>query len=231
MSVRVGRIVKGKHPSFEGFIPIVVMTKSSKYGEIGPYCLKNEFNQIMENKFQFSKLYSEVPETTQTYSRWDPRVIWDWPAQIHLKDGEPTEDYWKWREAGMNAAEAIRYPVGTTHRHKCLYALTDDGHKLDYVEGRKQIYLPEYVNLAKKHPTFHKLQKWLKEGKNLLIIEIDGPHQEDLQYYKDKYDIDDDFIVQNTMIANEENLEIMLNDTKNPYGHSYCLAGALLGIY
>lgn len=37
MSVRVGRIVNNKNPSYEGFIPIVVMTKSSKYGDIGPY--------------------------------------------------------------------------------------------------------------------------------------------------------------------------------------------------
>lgn len=36
--IRVGTIVKGKQPSYEGFVPIVVMTRSSKYGAIGPYC-------------------------------------------------------------------------------------------------------------------------------------------------------------------------------------------------
>ncbi len=48
MSVRVGRITD-KHPSYVGFIPIVIMTKSSKYGAISPYCLKNESGHIMEN--------------------------------------------------------------------------------------------------------------------------------------------------------------------------------------
>lgn len=77
MSVRVGRIVKNKQPLFEGFIPIVVMTKSSKYGEIGPYCLKNDKGQIMENYHQFHKIYEKVPKTVQHYSRWDRRVIWE----------------------------------------------------------------------------------------------------------------------------------------------------------
>lgn len=75
-----------------------------------------------------------------------------------------------------------------------------------------------------------KLKKWLQEGKNLLIIEVDGPHQESLDYYKEKYNVDDDFIVNSTMLATKENLEIMLNDTKHPFGHMYCLAACLLGI-
>lgn len=68
--------------------------------------------------------------------------------------------------------------------------------------------------MVKIHPTFHKLQKWLKEGKNLLIIEIDAAHQESLDYYKKKYGVEDNFIEKDTMLATKENLEIMLNDTK-----------------
>ena len=52
--VRVGRIAKNKYPSYEGFINIIVMTKSSKYGDIGPYCLKNDAGHIMENIWQAS---------------------------------------------------------------------------------------------------------------------------------------------------------------------------------
>lgn len=110
-----------------------------------------------------------------------------------------------------------------------MYSLKD-GKKLNYVEARKEIYLKEYSDLVIKHPTFHKLQKWLKEGKNLLVIEINDPHQESLDYYKEKYGVEDDFIQHDTMLATKENLEIMLNDTKFPYGHGYCLAACLLNI-
>ena len=144
MSIRVGRIDKG-YPSFEGYEPIIIMTKSSKYGAIGPYCLKNDQGQIMENIYQFHKIYKNVPKSVQRYSKWDNRVIWNWPAETHINNetNEPNEKYWKWREAGLNAPDPIRYPVGFNHRHECLYALWNDK-KLNYIESRKEIYIPVY---------------------------------------------------------------------------------------
>jgi hypothetical protein len=63
---------------------------------------------------------------------------------------------------------------------------------------------------------------------NLLIVEWDGPHQESMEYYKEKYNVTDDFIVDSTMNATTENIDLMLNDEKHPFGHGYCLASALL---
>ena len=69
----------------------------------------------------------------------------------------------------------------------------------------------------------------LKQGKNILIIEVDGPHQESLQYYIDKYnDVSSDFIENGTMLTNKENINMMLHDDKHPFGHGYCLALALI---
>jgi len=231
--IRVGRCTfdggKRVDPSFDGFEPIVVMTQSSKYGAIGPYCLKNDKGQIMENIWQFFKLYKEVPATTQTYSRWDRRIIWSHPAETHvLEDGTITEAYFRWRQKGFNAAEAIRYPVGYNHRHKCLYALGPNGEKWNYIESRKKIYLPLYIDLVRKHPQYKFLLEKVKKGQNILIMEVDGPHQESLEYYKEKYKVGDDFIVDGTMVATRENLNIMLNDEKHPFGHAYCLSVALL---
>lgn len=48
---------------------------------------------------------------------------------------------------------------------------------------------------------------------------MDGPHEEDLQYYKN-----------NTILATKDNLTIILNDSKCPFGHGYCLASILLNI-
>ena len=100
--------------------------------------------------------------------------------------------------------------------------------KLDYVASRKAIYVREYCKLVKKEPKFKELQKRVKKGENLMIIEVDGPHQESLDYYKVKYGVGNDFIVNNTMLINERNIKIMLNDTKHAFGHGYCLCMALL---
>ena len=240
--IRVGRCKyeRGKRidPSYPGFEPIVVMTKSSKYGSLSPYCLKNEKGQIMENIWQFKKVYSSVPQSTQRYSKYDRRVIWDHPAETHAtlnSDGSYslTPEYLNWRNRGMNSSDPIRYPVGYHHRHRCLFALkSDDGiidpTPLDYIESRKQIYLPVYVHLVQSQPQFKFLLDKIKNGVNILIIEVDGPHQESLDYYKDKYIIEDDFIERDTMLCTRDNINVMLNDSKHPFGHGYCLGLALM---
>ena len=134
----------------------------------------------------------------------------------------------------MSAKDAVRYPVGFSKeaRASCLYALwkNDEGkyEKLDYVEARKKIYKKVYTDLVKKTEKFKKLKQMLAKGVNLLILEVDGPQQESLEYYKEKYNVSDDFIVNNTILVTPDNMNIMLNDTKHAFGHGYCLAMALL---
>lgn len=244
--IRVGRreYHKGGYtdPSFIGFIPIIVMTPCTKYGSLGPYSLRNEKGQNMENIWQFSKVYNNVPKSVQKYSRYDSTIIWDWPTETHVdekgENGYLNSNYLKWRTQGMNAKYPIRYPVGRVHRSKCLFALKEvneddcktpicDLPKLDYVQARKEIYFPTYAKLVKKQSQFHKLKKMLSEGKNLLIIEVDAPHGESLDYYMRTYGVDSNFIINNTMLATLDNLKIMLNDTRHAFGHGYCLAAAL----
>lgn len=159
--IRVGRCTYNKsgkrtNPSYEGFTPIIVLTKSSQYGSLGPYVLKDKQGRIMENIFQFSKVYETVPKSVQRYSRYNQKIIWNWPAQTHarLENGEVkiTEEYMQWRRAGQHAEDAIRYPVGFHHRHNCLFSMKDidgkiDPKPLDYIQSRKEIYLPVYVDL------------------------------------------------------------------------------------
>ena len=242
--IRVGRRVykggKPTDPSFEGFIPILVLTKSYKrWYALSPYSLKNDEGHIMENIWQFSKVYETIPENEEHYSRYDKRVIWSHPAERHVgTNGILTKEYWSWREKGFNNKESVRYPVGFQHRTKCLYTIKEDKHeynpetskKLSYIEARKAIYMPVYNELARKTYRFKELKKLLKEGKNLLIIEVDGPHEESMDYYKKEYGVDDDFIQDSTILVNKENMEIMLNDEKHAFGHGYCLAIALLDL-
>ena len=223
--IRVGSLVDSKQPEYENFISIVVLTKCSKYGCIGPYCLKNEQGQILENVWQFSKIYEKVPYSRRCKSRYDFTVIWEHPAETHMINGFPTPEYWNWRNKGMNAQEAIRYPVGFNHRKECLACLweTEPGkwEYLNYLEARKKIYWPIYRDSVKKHQEFYKLKQMLQEGKNLLIIEVDGP--------KNNSDITN-CINNDTVLINKDILKIVLNDLKYPFGHGYCLAACLLDI-
>jgi hypothetical protein len=68
---------------------------------------------------------------------------------------------------------------------------------------------------------FKTLQQRLNNGENLLIIEIDGPYQESLEYYKEKYGVNNNFIENDTMLVTSTNIGVMLKD-------SNCLAMALL---
>ena len=223
------------YPSFPNFTNIIVLTKGhSKWYPLSPYFLKDSKGRIMENVWQFSKVYEKVPFTTQKKSRYDSTIIWQHPEEVHFMDGKLTPEYFEWRHKGMYAKEAIRYPVGYKHRHKCLFTLKEDENgvidvdrKLDYVQARKEIYMPLYCNLVKKEKKFKELKERLRKGENLLIIEVDGPHQESLDYYIEKYRVSEDFIQNDTMIASNENIDIMLNDPKHPFGHGYCLCYAL----
>ena len=259
-------------PFIPGFTTILCLTPSSPYGPISPYSLKDAEGRLMENIWQFAKIYETVPVTKQRYSRYSQRVIWEHGAERHLTAaGTPTPAYWAWRAKGMHCECAIRYPVGFGHRHACRGALTgpDTGHcvkpepeaeadenvrqaqaeakdkqppkkkarrelpLLSYIDSRRQIYLPVYARLLQGHPLFCSLQAQHRRGVNLLIVEVDGPHRESLDYYRAKYPaqvaagftITDNECVE----ATETAMTLLLNDPKHPFGHGYCLAMAVMG--
>lgn len=246
--VRVGRTIYSKDgkrtdPSFPGFTPIVVLTKSSAYGALGPYVLKDPKGRIIENLWHSTKVFAEVPKVECKASRYEDRIIWSHPAETHATWDEKNQTYnlnqkyLNWRKKLESCPDAVRYPVGYQDRHKCLFAMAEkpdgtiDATPLTYIEGRKKIYVPIYLEAVKRSPVFDSLKARLEKGENLLIIEVDLCHEEDLAYYVQKYNVPNSFITNGTMLATKENLSIMLNDTKFSYGHGYVLAGALLDIH
>lgn len=234
----IGRRAYTRYPAFldsslDGYTTILCLSKSSTYGSISPFCLTDKAGQILENVWQFGKVYSRIPAQKIPKTHFDPQIVWDWPAQTHWDDKakQPTPEYWQWRNAGMACPHPIRYPVGRRVRTQCLgYLTAPDAPLLGYIDARKQVYLPLMLDALRGSETFLKLQARLANGENLLIVEVDGPHYESLGYYKQKYGVGDDFISpQNTMAATMSNLAIMLDDPKHPFGHGYCVAAALLG--
>jgi hypothetical protein len=233
--IRNGRSTATAYPSLEGFTSIVSLTpQRSRYGNLSPYALKNEQGQLLENVWQGSKVYPSVPAVDIPYSSRDPRVVWRWPAEVHVDgDRNPTPTYWNWRQTLKNNPEPVRNPVGWKYMKTCLYALekdepvSDTNPKLDYIASRKAIYWPMYYRSVIREPDFVDLwQRW-QTGENLLIIEIDGPHQESMPYYQEKYGVSPHFITNNTVEATPQNLSVLLNDPLHPFGHGYCLAWAL----
>lgn len=237
-SVRVGTLkIEGQKriiPSYPNHTPIVVHTeKSGKYSSLSPYVLKNDKGEIMENIWHSRKVWAKVPKTNIPKSRWDKTVIWEHPAEDFLDEkGEPNKKYWQWRKKLLASPYAVRYPAGFANRKNTLYSLEKEGgEKLSYIQARKKIYLPVYTELAKKQKEFTELKERLDAGENLMIIEVDGPKQESLQYYRGNYkNIPEDWIERDSIQATKENMEIMLNDEKHPFGHGYCLAAALQDI-
>lgn len=170
-------------------------------------------------------------------------MIWKYHKTTFVADGVVNQEYWKWRHQGMNATDPIRYPVGFDARHKCLGVIWNSidpllndvefdyqGKMLDYVESRKKVYVPQYLEAVENKPRLASLKQKLDKGENLLVIEVDGPHKESMPYYREKYQVSDDFIVRDTILVTPENMKIMLDDEKHPFGHGYCLGMALLGL-
>lgn len=77
------------------------------------------------------------------------------PSEIHVNIAP-------WRYKGMNSKFPIRYPVSIKHKQYCLYSLAENKDStisnipLNYIQARKQIYLPLYSKLVKDRPQFHK---------------------------------------------------------------------------
>lgn len=175
-----------------------------------------------------------MPKVSIPYSSGNKKIVWKWDSEIHIDDNDKlTEPFWRWRLAGKNNKEPVRCPVGWKRLKNCCYSLEKDEEpletnpKLNYIESRKKIYLPIYIEAVVKESKFLELRDRLFKGENLLIVEVDGPHQESMGYYQELYGIPDNFIEKDSVEATLDNLKLLLNDGKHPFGHGYCLAWAL----
>jgi hypothetical protein len=231
--VRVGRCDYRRgcqHGTVPGFTPILCISKDPVYSALSPFRLRDATGVLVENRWQFSKIYQKVPKIIQK--------CWQSPAETHMDaKGVPTEEYWAWRRKGFMCRDPVRFPAGREMRKHCKGAIKNDNKTKDpprllgYVESRREIYVPKFTEAAKRSPVFLGLRQRLLRGENLLIIDIDGPHKAAMKYYKKKYGVPDDFIdAEGTIEATESNLKLLLGDELHPFGHGFCIAAALQGI-
>lgn len=183
----------------EGVTPIVVQPgKDSKgklyqYSFLSPYSLKTQEGWILENVWQFSKIYREVPEiNTMSYVEGmkGMQPIWKHPKETHITIEDSkisvSPKYWDWREKGYNNTHAVRYPVGFNNRNECLgaywYKYPDHPYRkycvdfvlMDYVQARKFIYFGEYKraieNIPKAKFQIEEFKKGFNKGRVLVLL-------------------------------------------------------------
>lgn len=116
----------------------------------------------MENAWQFSKVFS----------------------QYVGEDGNPTQEYFDWAEAGWSSRKAIRHPMGKGAVPNFFWW---DGEKLDRIEARKRIYVPLYSERVVKTQCFSELQsQWehvkSHEDRTLYLMDFDAYPYEDMTF-------------------------------------------------
>lgn len=225
--VTVAKYRPGKPPpQLDGYKTILIHTSGKNIGgDLSPYVLKNEDGHLLENIWQFSKVYARVTAQRIPLSRFHPNtIVWDHPAEEHVIDNIVQPAYWKWREKGRQNSYAVRYPNGFHGRHNCLFSLwlnpdTKTWDRLDYIEARKRIYCGEYSRLAPRTPHFAQLRALLENGTNLLIAEVDGPDPT-LNYPP----YDSISLESPALQMNETTAKLLVEDPKKPFGHGFVIA-------
>jgi ribonuclease HI len=224
MSIRVGKYnyktkVQSSTPEYQN---VLIHTT----GDLSPYTMKDKDGVIMENYWQFSKVWEKVESIKQPLSQYDQkRIRWEHPSETHLDDKELTKQYWKWRKKGFSSDIWVRYPNGYKHHSKAKGSVIGDKHKykiVGYIEARKKIYFPKYCEIARKTKQFKKLKEILNNGGNIQINEVDGP----------SVDVDYPYcLTENGSIEiNEKILRALIKNPKQAFGHGYALAACLLDI-
>jgi len=120
---------------------------------LGPCELYDGYvSKNMEGAWQFSKVYKKF-----------------------IKDGDITEEYFKWAKEGWDDTYAHRYPMGKNAIPEFSYW---DGKRLGYIEARKRIYIPLYYDSVKNTDAFRKLRAKYeihkREGRDLYLIDFDA---------------------------------------------------------
>lgn len=107
----------------------------------------------MENAWQYAKVYKQHVDSS----------------------GNPTAEYFKWRDNGWRKKRADRYPMGKgAIPEYSLWKVDGEWKKLGYVEARKQIYVPIYAKLVVKTDAFKRLKKFYDDGKDIALVDFDG---------------------------------------------------------
>jgi len=149
---------------------------------IGPCLMYPPYYSVtMENAWQYCKVYLRHVDSAKQ---------------------DPHEGYFSWARNGWSMERAVRYPMGKGA--KPLYSYWN-GYKLGYVEARKYIYLPLYLNAVHASGGLALLRRVCMNSGRLYLRTFDGyDHKLEKMSYMD-----------------------VLNNPRRRMGHGFALAIAL----
>lgn len=246
-------------PTYKGFKPIDVMTASSAWGMLGPYCLQDhlsvlkEFSKkeckdyadikkkgpivIHENFYQGSKCYEWVPSITVPKSNFDKTIIFESKKETHFEKQKEQpaynikKEYWEWRKKVMKCPYPIRYPVGKKHRHECIGFISEaDIHK-------EQAPLLNIVGARLVYlRVYVRLVKLQPKFQQLKKMYDEGTplliREVDgaKESCKEDYEKNGINIENNTVAITKKTLKFMLKYEKASFGHGFALCWALMDL-
>lgn len=119
----------------------------------GIYSSDGEYCHRFENLWQYTKVYKKFIG----------------------EDGLPTAEYWKWRTAGFkNDDKGVRFPFGRPCKPEYAYWMIDgEWYKLDYLDARKIIYIPEYAKLVVQTDFYKELKDYYENTPDLKMALLD----------------------------------------------------------
>jgi hypothetical protein len=201
------------YPALQGYEVIPAWSRGAgEWKQLSPFYLKFPDNIIFENFWQSFKVWEKVEKQKSPE--------WNWSEEVHIDAQQNPNALWlKWHNTLIRHDKPVRRPNG---KAVPLYAYWN-GQKLNTVDARKQIYIPYMKLLYRTHPVYQKLLQKVKSGKNIILVEPDGPL---LEAYPDGLEVNLPLLY--TLIDRMNYAEEGYPDRYRPYGHGYVLAMTLL---
>lgn len=192
----------------EGAVSIDVTSASMKRlgasrvpaSTLSPFRLGPVFDQeanmraeLFENRWQYGKM---------------------WAKADHIQpDGQPTARWFEFRRKGYASRVPKRRPL-PAKEYGFASSARYNGRLYDYVDSRKEIYVPEYAALVRDAPAVQEMRAMLAEGTSLLILDNDAPPKTRWPEGRE---------------MTQEMWNEMIDDPSLPFGHGYVVAALLHG--
>jgi len=194
-----------------------------------------EKGALIENVWHSMKVLPRIPKTMSRVPRYNAAVAWSWDEVTnHIEPNGAIinmPEWLIWHNALCRNKYAVRYPfsfdpavrkstLGVIPR-ELLQAYRADSvntnvhvnNLLGIADGRKNVYFHYYLPAVDtQHPAYRKAIGKLEKGAKMLWVDVDGPRQEGMPYYREKYGVPNDWIQGHSVGVDETALRIFLND-------------------
>jgi hypothetical protein len=145
-------------------------------------------------------------------NRWQYGKMWPTANHVH-SDGLPTAEWFDFRRKGYKSKTPKRRPLPVKQYGFAASAFYNS-RVYNYIDSRKQVYVPEYAALIRDAPAVQEMRAMLAQGKDLLILDNDAPPKTRWPEGRE---------------LTQEVWNEMINDPALPFGHGYVVAALVHG--